>query len=131
MVFLPQKSKKIRHVMEVLLRKSKDSLLMSTKNLVLKLTLKSPTNFPRVFLKLILLSLRSSTESIMILIINLTKKLMRGSAKLIPNLIVNSPQKLKILRHVMLATSQKHRKFLRDFLTSKNLVKMILTELHP
>jgi hypothetical protein len=57
--------------MEVLLRKSKESLLMSTENLPQKSILKLSTNFAHVFLKLILLSLRSSTESTMNLMINL------------------------------------------------------------
>src|SRR3954454_7558724 len=52
--------------------------------LTAEINTKSPMNFLHVFLKLILLSLQSS-------------------AKLIPNLIVNSPQKSKILRYVMLA----------------------------
>jgi hypothetical protein len=59
------------------------------------------------------------------------KKLMRGSAKLILNLIVNSPQKLKILRHVMLATPQKHRKYWEDLITLKKPAIIILAELDP
>ena len=67
---------------------------MSTKNLAQKLVLKSPTNFPHVFLNLILLSLRSLAESIM-------------------NLIRNLPEKSLKSIHVMLATSLRRRKFYR------------------
>src|SRR5436305_11298994 len=56
-----------------------------------------------------LLLLRSSAESIMNLIINL--KLMLGSAKLIPSLVLNLPQKSKKSMHVMLNMPLRRRKF--------------------
>ena len=71
---------------------------MSTKNLAQKLVLKSPTNFPHVFLKLILLSLRSLAESIM-------------------NLIRNLPEKSLKSIHVMLATPLRRRKFFQWSIT--------------
>jgi len=58
-----------------------------------------------------LLLLRSSAESIMNLIINL--KLMLGSAKLIPSLVLNLPQKSKKSIHVMLDMPLRRRKFYR------------------
>ena len=64
------------------------------KNLALKLTLKSPTNIPHVFLKLILLSLRSLAK-----------------------IIINLPQKSKRSIHVMLDMPLRRRKFYRWSIT--------------
>src|SRR6266498_867437 len=68
------------------------------KSLAQKLVVKSPTNFPHVFLKLILLSLRSLSEIIM-------------------NLIRNLPEKSLKSIHVMLATLLRRRKFFQWSIT--------------
>jgi len=61
----------------------------------------------------------------------LNKEVNGVSAKLIPNLIVNSLQKSKFLRRVMLAMPQKRRKYWEDLITSRKPAIMILAELDP
>ena len=105
--------------MEVLLQKSKDSLLMSTKNLALKLTLKSPTNFPyQVRLSEINSTFTAELDRINNDLNNkLNEEVNAGFGKINTELNSKLTAEAEKTRHVMMTSLGRRRKFFQWSIT--------------